>query len=187
MRITEGQLRRIIREELLREGTDEEAWELLGQKDPNIRDVMRATGLGYDQESVDKLVPIIDGIEETHITPDEVAELKNFANRPGQEHLIDAMRSASRSRDPRAAYASAMQSRDAGEGRSRGYDPTDNYDRVVSGNYEPPVLIEIDGELYVIGGRTRLYAALASDSDVRVKILRPSDLDAISGGRTSIK
>ena len=95
MLITEGQLRRIIREELLLEGTDEEAWELVGQKDPNIRSVVRAAGLAYNEESVNKLVPIIDSVEPVSLTPAEIVNLKNLSNRPGQEHLVDAMISAS--------------------------------------------------------------------------------------------
>jgi hypothetical protein len=64
-----------------------------------------------------------------------------------------------------------MQARDAGEKRDRGYDVSDLIKSVKSGNYEPPVLLQLSSDLYVIGGRTRLYAALALDIPVKVKII----------------
>lgn len=56
-----------------------------------------------------------------------------------------------------------MEKRDSGEKRNRGYKPVKNYDRIVSGEYESPVVLEVDNEYYVIGGRTRFYAAIASN------------------------
>ena len=38
------------------------------------------------------------------------------------------------------------------------------------------MLIEIKGVLYVIGGRTRLYAGLASNKNINVKIIKISQL-----------
>jgi hypothetical protein len=41
------------------------------------------------------------------------------------------------------------------------------------------VLININGTLYVIGGRTRLYAGLAANKSMKVKILNISQLKEI--------
>ena len=67
-----------------------------------------------------------------------------------------------------------MQARDAGEGRQRGYDVSGLINSVKSGNYEAPVLLKLATGTYVIGGRTRLYAALALGIPAKVKIISVS-------------
>ena len=41
------------------ESTEEEAWELLGQQEPNIQKFVKTLGLQNNQQSVEKLVPMI--------------------------------------------------------------------------------------------------------------------------------
>jgi len=160
----------------LKEGSDEEAWELVGQKDPDITRVVTKAGLKNNEESVNKLIPIIDNTPKSTITPSQIAKLKNFNNKPGEESLIKDMIRISQSPNSRQEYADYMKERDEREGRDRGYDPVQNYDNVVAGSYEPPVLIDIDGTLYVVGGRTRLYAGLAANKSMNVKIINISQL-----------
>jgi len=163
----------------IKEGSDEEAWELVGQKDLNISKVINDAGFKNDEESVNRLIPIIDNTPETTISPSQISNLKNFNNKPGEESLIKDMISVSKSSDSRQEYADYMKKRDEKENRNRGYNPVQNYDNVVKGNYEPPVLININGTLYVIGGRTRLYAGLAANKSMKVKILNTSQLKEI--------
>ena len=163
----------------IKEGSDEEAWELVGQKDLNISKVINDAGFKNDEESVNRLIPIIDNTPETTISPSQISNLKNFNNKPGEESLIKDMISVSKSPDSRQEYADYMKKRDEKENRNRGYNPVQNYDNVVKGNYEPPVLININGTLYVIGGRTRLYAGLAANKSMKVKILNTSQLKEI--------
>jgi hypothetical protein len=163
----------------IKEGSDEEAWELVGQKDLNIAKVINNAGFKNDEESVNRLIPIIDNTPETTISPSQISNLKNFNNKPGEESLIRDMISVSKSSDSRQEYADYMKKRDEKENRNRGYNPVQNYDNVVKGNYEPPVLININGALYVIGGRTRLYAGLAANKSMKVKILNTSQLKEI--------
>jgi hypothetical protein len=163
----------------IKEGSDEEAWELVGQKDLNISKVINDAGFKNDEESVNRLIPIIDNTPETTISPSQISNLKNFNNKPGEESLIKDMISVSKSPDSRQEYADYMKKRDEKENRNRGYNPVQNYDNVVKGNYEPPVLININGTLYVIGGRTRLYAGLAANKSMKVKILNISQLKEI--------
>jgi hypothetical protein len=67
-----------------------------------------------------------------------------------------------------------MQARDARENRQRGYDVGGLINAVKSGNYEAPVLLKLPTGVYVIGGRTRLYAALALGIPAKVKIISGS-------------
>ena len=56
------------------------------------------------------------------------------------------------------------------------YDPVKNFDRLVSGEYESPVVLKYNKEYYVIGGRTRFYASIASNTPIKAKVLKPKDL-----------
>jgi hypothetical protein len=162
------------------EDISDEAWELVGQKDPNISKIVKDAGYKYDEESVSKLTPIIEKTPITSISPSQILKLKNFNNKPGEESLINDIINISKSKNPKQGYIDLMTKRDKKDSnRQRGYDIGNLYDQVVKGNYESPVLIEIKGVLYVIGGRTRLYAGLASNKNINVKIIKISQLKEI--------
>jgi hypothetical protein len=162
---------------LMEEGSEDEAWELVGQKDLNISKIVKNAGFKYDEESVNKLIPIIEKTPATNISPSQVTKLKNFNNKSGEESLITDIIKISKSQNPRQGYIDLMTKRDSNDSnRQRGYDIGSLYDQVTTGNYEPPVLIDINGTLYVVGGRTRLYASLAANKNIKVKILNSDKL-----------
>jgi hypothetical protein len=80
----------------------------------------------------------------------------------------------SKTDDPRKEYGEYMDKRDSGENRNRGYKPVKNYDRIVNDEYESPVVLKHNKKYYVVGGRTRLYAALALGIPAKVKIISVS-------------
>ena len=176
VRLTESQLINVIKR-IINETSYEEAWELVGQKDPAISSLVKSKGLGYDEESVQKLVPIIDKLPEQTFTYKEIKNFHNLENKKNDKGLMKKMFIISKSNNPRKEYENYMKERDSGENRNRGYEPVKNFDDLVSGKYEPPVILLSDGEYYVIGGRTRFYASIASNTPIRVKILREEDLD----------
>ena len=176
VRLTESQLINVIKR-IINETSYEEAWELIGQKDPTISSLVKSKGLGYDEESVQKLVPIIDKLPEQTFTYKEIKNFHNLENKKNDKGLMKKMFIISKSNNPRKKYENYMKERDSGENRNRGYEPVKNFDDLVSGKYEPPVILLSDGEYYVIGGRTRFYASIASNTPIRVKILREEDLD----------
>jgi flagellar biogenesis protein FliO len=160
----------------IKEGSEEEAWEFVLSPDPNIKKVVQQANLSDKEEDIKKITSIIDNTKTTAISSSQIVKLKNFNNKPGEESLIDDMTSVSKSQNPRQSYTDYMKKRDEREGRNRGYDPVQNFDNVVKGSYEPPVLIKVNGTLYVIGGRTRLYAGLAANKSMNVKIIDISQL-----------
>lgn len=159
---------------LIVETSEEEAYELLGQEHPVISKLVKDKG--YTEESLDKLISIIDELPEMKFTYKQIRNFHNLENKKDDEGLIEKMHEISKQENPRKSYEQYMEKRDSGEKRNRGYNPVKNYDRIVSGNYESPVVLEFENEYYVIGGRTRFYAAIASDTPIKVKILKPSDL-----------
>ena len=161
---------------LLNESSSEEAWELVGQEEPTIRNLMNNKGYSYDEESVEKLTPIIDNLPTIEVSYPQIKEFNNLENKESDKGLVKKMYKISSTENPRKEYRDYMMRRDKSESRHRGYDPVMNFDRVVSGDYENPLVLYIDDSYYVIGGRTRLYASIAANSPIKVKIIQPSDL-----------
>ena len=149
----------------------EEAWELLGQPVPEIQTFVKQLGLKNDDATAKKIGTIIDNIKDTSLTANKIPGLKNLANKGNDAKILKAIKQISGKPDAEQQYVKLMQARDAGEKRNRGYDVGDLIKKVKSGNYEPPVLLQLPSGLYVIGGRTRLYAALALGIQAKVKII----------------
>lgn len=172
--LTESQLKKIVG--LITETSEEEAWELVGQKNRVIRSLLSKKGYKNNKSAVKKLIPIIKSLSEKKFDYFELKKFHNLENKKVDKGLLRKMRAISKSEDPKSKFKSYMKKRDEGEKRKRGYDPTENFDRIVSDSYEPPVALKVDGEYYLIGGRTRIYAAVAAGKPIKIKILTPSDL-----------
>ena len=114
---------------------------------------------------------MIDRARESTINSAQVSQLKNLANKPADpQALRDIMKIKGTPEAPQQ-FAQIMQTRDKAEGRTRGYDVSKLINAITSGDYEPPVVLKLPTGIYVIGGRTRLYAALALDKSIKVKVL----------------
>ena len=153
------------------EDTSDEAWELLGQKDPAIRKYVADRGLQNDQASVDKVVPMIDKARQSTINPSQIPQLKNLANKPADPTALKNILKIKGTPQAPEQFAKIMQARDQAEGRSRGYDVGKLINAINTGSYDPPVVLKLPSGNYVIGGRTRLYAALALNKPINVKVL----------------
>jgi hypothetical protein len=155
----------------LNESADEEAWELVGQPVPEIQQFVKELGFSKDKKSVAKIAPMIDATPDTQIPAASIPKLKNLANKGNDVQTLKAIQQISGGPDAAQQYAKLMQARDAGEGRKRDYDVSKLIDIVKSGNYPSPVLLKLATGIYVIGGRTRLYAALALGVPAKVKVI----------------
>ena len=162
-----------VAEGFLNEASSDEAWELVGQPVPEIREFVKQMGYANNEQSVEKITPIIDRASSTKIPVESIPKLKNLANKNNDAQTLKAVQKISGSPDAEQQYIKLMQARDADEGRKR--DITGYIKYVKSGNYDPPVLLKLPTGLYVIGGRTRLYAALALGVPAKVKIISAND------------
>jgi hypothetical protein len=158
-----------LAEGYLNEASSDEAWELVGQPVPEIQQFVKQMGYGNNEQSVAKITSIIDKVQPTQITAASIPKLKNLANKGNDVQTLKAIQQISGRPDAEQQYIKLMQARDASEGRER--DITGYIQYVKSGNYDPPVLLKLSTGLYVVGGRTRLYAALALGVPATVKIL----------------
>jgi len=157
--------------EFIVESAYEEAWELISQPVPQIKQFVQQLGLKQDDATAKALAPMIDAAPTTTISAASIPTLKNLANKPGDAQTLKAIQQIKGRPDAVQQYAKIMQARDAGENRQRGYNVSGLINAIKTGNYEEPVLLKLQDGLYVIGGRTRLYAALALNVNAKVKVI----------------
>jgi len=160
---------RDVAENVLNEVSSDEAWELVGQPVPEIQRFVKQMGYSDDKQSVEKITSIIDKAPTTQIPAAIIPKLKNLANKGNDNQTLKAVQKISGRPDAEQQYIKLMQARDSGEGRKR--DVSGYLQYVKSGNYDPPILLKLPSGLYVIGGRTRLYATIALGVPATVKIL----------------
>jgi hypothetical protein len=163
----------------------QEAGELMSQTNPDIFNFIKNLGIPHippgsqwsqeDDNYAIKLGKIIDSISSNAtLNSTDIPTLKNLANKPAAEKIPQELAKISGQPDAAQKYIEFMQNRDNASGRNRGYNVADLVDKIQKGNYSPPVLIKGSSGLVVVGGRTRLYAALALGVPIKVKILDQS-------------
>jgi hypothetical protein len=160
-----------VTEEKIVESAYEEAWELISQPVPEIQKFVKDLGLLQNKQSAEKISPLIDAVVEKEIPASSIPKLKNLANKGNDAQTLQSIIKISGQPNAAEQYVKLMKARDAGEKRNRGYDVSGLVNSIKSGNYEAPVLLQLPTGLYVIGGRTRLYAALALNVPAKVKII----------------
>ena len=164
------------------ESSQEEAWELVGQSHPVISMTVNSLGYSFDEESVIRLSAIINGLPEYLANHSHIKDFENLENKDSDIGLLQKMKEISTLPNARNIYRKLMIQRDSldvdneGRPRKRSYNVVENFDRVVSGEYEPPVVFYDEEKYYVVGGRTRLYASVAASIPIKVKVLTKSDL-----------
>jgi hypothetical protein len=156
---------------LIKETAEEESWELVGQNNPVIQNYVKEKGLKNDEASVKKLIPIIEKLPTTEVSYNEIKVFKNLENNKNDKGLVEKMYKISKLENPRKEYKEFMDKRDSGENRNRGYDPVLNFDRIVKGDYEPPLVLKKENQYYVVGGRTRFYASIAAGKPIKIQII----------------
>lgn len=169
----------------------QEAGEIMSQTHPEIMKLVASLGIPHkppgsqwsdeDNNYAIMLGKAIDSIPpNATIQPKQIPTLQNLANKAGQEQLPKLLSQISGQPDAAQKYIEFMQKRDSGEGRNRGYNVADLVKKIQTGNYAPPILIKGSSTPVVVGGRTRLYAALALGLPIKVKIIDESIKKKIS-------
>ena len=133
---------------VIKESSTEEAWELVGQDDKVIKSVVKQAGYNNDEESVERLTPIIDSLPTEDVDYTQIKTFYNLENKFGDKGLLSKMYQISKTDDPRKEYGEYMDKRDSGENRNRGYKPVKNYDRIVNNEYESPVVLKYNKKYY---------------------------------------
>ena len=157
-----------------------EAWELIGHKISEVREIAKTIfNLGnYNPQDVKVddfciyLGAYIDKLPTTALSWEKIPTLLEM-----DQKYIKLMQDIQDKPNTRELYIQTMTKRDEDGPRPEG--KLSNgvlYDTVKANKMEPPVLIHISSGLYAVGGRTRLYAALASQTNINVIILTQQNL-----------
>ena len=80
----------------------------------------------------------------------------------------------------REVYIKEQLARDKRDSREREFPLEPIIEAVEAGTCRPPLIIELDSGRYVIDGRTRLYAALAADKNIKVTLITNEVLGEIN-------
>jgi hypothetical protein len=166
----------------INESSQEEAWELVGQSHPVISFTVNSLGYSFDEESVIRLSAIINGLPEYLANYYHIKDFDNLENKDSDIGLLQKMKEISTLPNARNLYRKLMLQRDLmdvdneGRPRKRSYNVVENFDRILSSQYEPPVIFYDGEKYYVVGGRTRLFASVAANVPIRVKVLTKEDL-----------
>ena len=157
------------------------AYELFGQRDPEI--IKFVENLPFDtgtdnpmdnhkRDFVCKLMGrIIDNLSFQNLKISEIKRLNNLLNLPEDEYTLKEVEEASGTEDYRNTFVKSMLKRDKRHMREREFDLEEIIDSVINGDCEPPMLLTTEGKTFVIDGRTRLYAAIAANTDINVRVI----------------
>ena len=190
MKITRKQLRKIIHESinsrrLIKESGYEEAWELIMMPQEEIQNLVKSyfglENIDLNDPEIDEfcqtLGKIIDEMETSTINWFDLKRISWDGDNTKWLPAIDKL--AKLGMTPKEIFDLVMEVRDAGSNRERQPGGVNAlYNSVLNDEYEPPVLLFTGGNLYAVGGRTRLFAAYAQRKE-KIKVILVKDDDLI--------
>jgi hypothetical protein len=149
-----------------------DAYELLCSLDPDV------------QKAVTTKFPFLNGGVETRrmvVLRENVAKkLNNLDNMPQDPYMLKALQDISGKEGYREVYIKELTARDKRDSREREFPLEPIIEAVEAGSCRPPLIIELDSGRFVIDGRTRLYAAVASNKSLDVTVITTEVLGGIN-------
>ncbi len=170
---------------LLTEKNYDEAWELFSLKSPDVKKLVKNIfKLNYPDldamnndpkvdELAHKLGTYMDTLPTVKYPWKKIPNLKEI-----DSEWIKKMQLIQNAVNPEEEYIKLMDKRDAEGGERFGGKLTNKqlFNNIKQGIGDPVVLLNIGETTYAVGGRTRMFAALASKTDIRAIILTPENL-----------
>jgi hypothetical protein len=170
---------------LLNEKNYDEAWELFSLKSPDVKKLVKNVfKLNYpDLETMNnnpkvdelahKLGAYMDTLPIVKYPWGKIPNLKEI-----DLNWIKKMQLIQNSVNPEEEYIKLMDKRDAEGGERYGGKLANKqlFNNVKQGIGDPVVLLKLGEITYAVGGRTRMFAALASKTDIKAIILTPENL-----------
>lgn len=127
-----------------------------------------------------KLGSILDNLPVQNMSVGEIAKLNNLDNMPQDPYMLKALQDISGKEGYREVYIKELSARDKRDSREREFPLEPIIEAVEAGSCRPPLIIELDSGRYVIDGRTRLYAAVASNKSLDVTVITTEVLGGIN-------
>ena len=127
-----------------------------------------------------KLGAILDDLPVQNMSVAEILKLNNLDNMPEDPYMLQALKEISGKEGYREQYIKEQLARDKRDDREREFPLEPIIEAVEAGSCRPPLIIELDSGRYVIDGRTRLYAAVASNKSLDVTVITTEVLGGIN-------
>lgn len=132
------------------------------------------------ENAATKLGTILDNLPVQNMSVDEILELNNLDNMPQDPYMLNRLKDIRGKEGYREVYIKEQLARDKRDSREREFPLEPIIEAVEAGTCRPPLIIELDSGRYVIDGRTRLYAALAADKNIKVTLITNEVLGEIN-------
>jgi len=127
-----------------------------------------------------KLGTILDDLPVQNMSVSEITKLNNLDNMPQDPYMLKALQDISGKEGYREVYIEELTARDKRDSREREFPLEPIIEAVEAGSCRPPLIIELDSGRFVIDGRTRLYAAVASNKSLDVTVITTEVLGGIN-------
>jgi hypothetical protein len=127
-----------------------------------------------------KLGTILDDLPVQNMSVSEITKLNNLDNMPQDPYMLKALQDISGKEGYREVYIKELTARDKRDSREREFPLEPIIEAVEAGSCRPPLIIELDSGRFVIDGRTRLYAAVASNKSLDVTVITTEVLGGIN-------
>ena len=172
-----------ISEALLCEKGYDEVWELILHSTPEVKNFVQGTlklvNVDANDPKMDELAKnlgaYIDRLPTTMLSWKQIPSLKAI-----EQSWIKKMQQIQGKPNVLKLYNQLMAQRDSkGDPRPGGRiggGTTTLFNNIKQGLGDPAVILQLPSGMYVIGGRTRLYAALAGQMNIKVTILNQNNL-----------
>ena len=170
---------------LLQEKNYDEAWELFSLKSQEVKDLVKKVfKLNYPSldamnndpkvdELAHKLGDYMDSLPVTKYYWSQIPNLKEI-----DQNWIKKMQTIQNAENVEQEYIKLMTQRDKEGGERYGGKLGNNtlFNNVKNGLGDPVVILKTPSASYAVGGRTRMFAALAAKTDIKAIILTPEIL-----------
>lgn len=165
-----------------------DAYEFIGNPVPEIKELIRNAGINLGrpiptddwrrEKAAEKIGKIVKKLPVQKLDVQDIIRLNNLANLPEDTYTLEALKKVSGKDGYKQQYINEMLKRDKRDYRDREFPLDPIIQAVEDGSIRPLLIAEVNNVQYVIDGRTRLYAAIAANKSINVKVLNE---DALGG------
>jgi hypothetical protein len=167
-----------------------DAYEFICSLEPAVQDLVKTIpmniGNGFPHQehlrenAAKKIGMMLSKLPVQNIQVDDILKLNNLDNMPQDPYMVKALTNISGKEGYREVYIREQKERDRRDDREREFPLEPIIEAVEAGSCRPPLIIELDSGRFVIDGRTRLYAAVASNKSLDVTVITTEVLGGIN-------
>lgn len=125
----------------------------------------------FREQVAERFGKILEDFPSQILSKDDLLGLNNLANMPEDNLTLTALSNISGKDGYKKAFIKELAERDRRDFREREFPLDPILQAVEQGTVRPPLVFEINSTRYLIDGRTRVYAAIAANRSLSVKVV----------------